>query len=93
MKDRTAYFAEYGKRNRAKRREAQRRWVAANREAYNAYQRDWTARRRALLGLPEPKPRAKPTPKPAAVAPSVTVPRPPSTLRQRFLAYRKAVSP
>lgn len=89
---RKAYFAKYCRDNLVKRRENLRRWSAANREHVNAYARAWRAKRRALLGLPEPKPRAKPTPKPAAVAPAVTVPRTPSTLRQRFLAYRKAVS-
>ena len=80
---RRAYFAEYGKRNRAKRRENQRRWVSENREAYNAYARIWQSKQRKARGI---QPRSKPaaSPKPIVVIGE--------TLRERFLSYRRAIT-
>jgi hypothetical protein len=100
---RKAYFSEYGKKNRAKRTENQRRWSAANREKVNEYARLWKAKRRAELGLPPAKPRVKKepvvqavpkprikkgvTPKPHAVF----IPRDldADSLHERFAAYRR----
>jgi len=83
---RRAYFAEYGKRNRAKRRENQRRWVSANREAYNAYARTWQSEQRKARGIQPRAPRAKPA------APHKPIVVTGETLRERFLSYRRALT-
>lgn len=83
---RRAYFAEYGKRNRAKRRENQRRWVSANREAYNAYARTWQTEKRKARGIQPRAPRAKPA------APRKPIIVTGETLRERFLSYRRALT-
>jgi len=81
---RRAYFTEYGRRNRAKRRENQRRWAAANREHVNAYARTWQTEKRKARGVQPRAPRAKP----AAPRKSIVVTG--ETLRERFLSYRRA---
>lgn len=86
---RRAYFAAYGKANRAKRREAQRRWRSGiGQAAYNERQAAYARAHREANGT---KSRARS----ATVKQVLQVqPKPIITgegLRERFLAYRKSL--
>lgn len=93
LRDRTAYFREYARKNRDKRKANLRSWAAANRDRVNAYAREWQAAKRRARGIAPrgprtaaPKPKANKKPKPI-----IAVPRD-GTLRDRFMAYRQALA-
>ena len=84
---RRAYFAAYGKANRAKRREAQRRWRLGLGASYNERQAAYARANREANG-------ATPRIKCSTVKQSVIVQSKPTItgegLRERFLAFRRA---
>lgn len=85
MKDRTAYWREYARKNAAKRKPYRKAWAAANRDRVNEYARAWQRAKRAAQGI---KPRVV-KPKPAKIEKPKVQFTDGMTLREKFLAYRK----
>lgn len=96
---RRVYFQSYAAANRARRREANRRWREKDRLAYNAGQKARNERWRRAHGI-QPRPPAKPKPvkavrlmpvKPKPAPKLISVPRDVCGLTARFAAYRAAL--